>query len=180
MGSVVPSSRFLAQAMLEHIRFNEATRLVEIGPGTGAITHHIPKHLTNPNQYLGIDVNPEFVERLRAEFRHFSFEEGSAEFLGEVIARKGWNSVTDVISSLPWTIFPSDLVGRILDSISSSIEPGGTFSTFSYLHGRFTSRGLELRRELERRFDRVELSPMIWKNIPPAYVYYCHKAGQLA
>jgi phosphatidylethanolamine/phosphatidyl-N-methylethanolamine N-methyltransferase len=175
MGSVVPSSRQLAEQMIAHISFTQKSRIVEIGPGTGAITQYIKPHLLHMDQYVGIDVNPTFVEKLRSGFPELSFIESSAEFLSEALQQKKWDSATDIISSLPWTIFPRDLSRKILENVLRVMSPDGTFSTFTYLHGRFTDGGRRLKDDLESRFAKVERSSLVWKNIPPAYVYHCYK-----
>ena len=40
-GTIIPSSRYLANKMLNEIDFTTAEVIVELGPGNGAITHHI-------------------------------------------------------------------------------------------------------------------------------------------
>ena len=41
IGSVIPSSEFLAKAMFKSIKELDDTAVIEIGAGTGAITKHI-------------------------------------------------------------------------------------------------------------------------------------------
>ena len=45
-GTVVPSSKYLANKMLKDIDFSSAKLIVELGPGNGVITHDILKKLS--------------------------------------------------------------------------------------------------------------------------------------
>ena len=46
LGTVTPSSRFLSKRMLKEINFLKADVIVELGPGTGAITKYILENLS--------------------------------------------------------------------------------------------------------------------------------------
>jgi len=47
--------------------------------------------------------------------------------------------------------------------------------TFTYVTSLALSSGKRFRSFLERSFGRVRLSPVIWRNLPPAIVYDCVK-----
>ena len=44
-GAIAPSSRFLAQAMVEEIELHTAEAVLEYGPGTGVFTEFILREL---------------------------------------------------------------------------------------------------------------------------------------
>jgi phospholipid N-methyltransferase len=56
-----------------------------------------------------------------------------------------------------------------------SLRPGGRFATFAYVHGTPFPGGIRFRRMLRERFAKVSLSPVVWRNLPPAFVYRCEK-----
>src|SRR5579883_3247222 len=68
-GSVMPSSRALARALTRPMRRNSGPRrLLEVGPGTGAVTVEIV-HLLRPGDQLDIvEINPAFVAHLEHRF----------------------------------------------------------------------------------------------------------------
>ena len=45
----------------------------------------------------------------------------------------------------------------------------------AYLQGLMFPNGQRFRRLLGEVFRGVEISPVVWKNIPPAFVYRCRK-----
>ena len=63
--SVVPSSPYLARAMLRSIDFARATAIVEVGVGTGAMTHELLQRMRPDARLYALDINPRFIAFLR-------------------------------------------------------------------------------------------------------------------
>ena len=80
-----------------------------------------------------------------------------------------------MISGLPWANFTPKLQRSILCSVAEHIAPGGYFATFAYLQGLMFPTGQRFRKLLGEVFSEVQTSPVIWKNLPPAFVYRCRK-----
>ena len=66
VGAIAPSSRRLARAMLDGLTLESAGRLVELGPGTGAITGEIARRLPPQMRCVAIDIDPVFTARVAA------------------------------------------------------------------------------------------------------------------
>src|ERR1700709_1613141 len=64
--SMFPSSRYLANALTRPIDFRRARTVLELGPGTGAVTNEILKRLRPDATLFAIDINPTFIDHLRA------------------------------------------------------------------------------------------------------------------
>jgi phospholipid N-methyltransferase len=62
---------------------------------------------------------------------------------------------------------------RIFDAVFASLAPGGLFTTFAYVHARWLPTSLRFRQRLFRHFSRIEVTPIVWRNLPPAFVYRC-------
>src|ERR1051325_4439460 len=62
--SVFPSSRYLATALLDPIDFRRMRTVLELGPGTGAVTGEILKRLRPDAKLFAIDINPSFIDHL--------------------------------------------------------------------------------------------------------------------
>jgi phosphatidylethanolamine/phosphatidyl-N-methylethanolamine N-methyltransferase len=172
-GAVAPSSRELAQTMVRPFDLKGASLVVEIGPGTGAITDVILEEIGDPSHYMGLELNPDFVRQLQARFPTATFHNGSAEDIERYVAQRNSASVDYVVSGLPWAIFGQDLQERILHGITSVLREGGGFSTFAYVHGLQLGPAKRFRKRLDGLFSKVEVSRVVWKNFPPAVAYYC-------
>ena len=48
VGAIAPSSQRLARAMLDGLHLDPDARVVELGPGTGAVTGEIARRLPDP------------------------------------------------------------------------------------------------------------------------------------
>jgi phospholipid N-methyltransferase len=64
IGSMVPSSRFLAKKMLENINFKEAKVIVELGPGTGVFTDRLLELMHPESTLLIFELNDTFYNQL--------------------------------------------------------------------------------------------------------------------
>jgi phosphatidylethanolamine/phosphatidyl-N-methylethanolamine N-methyltransferase len=171
MGAIAPSSKRLAEMML--LGMSPADLVVEIGPGTGAITRIIRQRLQDPKTYLGFDINREFIEKLRHEFPDLNFHQESAENLGTHF-QNGTQPDT-VVCSLPWAIWPAQHQARVLEGIIAPLKNGGHFATFAYWPTMYAPAGFGFRKMLSKSFKKVERTKIVWGNLPPAVVYVCVK-----
>jgi phosphatidylethanolamine/phosphatidyl-N-methylethanolamine N-methyltransferase len=77
------------------------------------------------------------------------------------------------VSGLAWgNMFPA-MQDRIFKAMLESLAPDGQFVAFAYVHARFYPTTIRFRKLMFGNFKRVELTPIIWRNLPPAYVYRC-------
>jgi len=172
-GAIAPSSKYLAQRIVADLDLDRAKHVVEVGPGTGAITQAILGRLKESSQYLGIDLNPIFIQRLRLRFPDACFHLGSAEHLRSELNARQIETVDFVISSLPWTLFSPQRQHTILTEIVQSLSTQGEFTTFAYVHSLFLPSWRRFRRVLNEHFNSVSQSRIIWANLPPAVIYHC-------
>jgi phospholipid N-methyltransferase len=63
----------------------------------------------------------------------------------------------------------------LLDATVGALRSGGRFATFAYTHAARMPRARKFRDLLESRFTSVTTSPIVWRNVPPAFVYRCRK-----
>jgi phospholipid N-methyltransferase len=174
-GAVAPSSAALARRMVERIDFQAANVVVEYGPGTGVFTREVISRLRPDATFLAFEMNRELIGVVRRKFPDALVYQDSAARIGHYLELNGRSHIDAVISGLPWAAFPGHLQDEILDPTIRLLRSGGRFSTFAYLQGLALPAGVRFRRSLERRFSRVEVSPVTWRNVPPAVVYWCTK-----
>lgn len=179
---MVPSSPYLARALLRSIDFSRATSIVEVGVGTGAVTHELLLRMRPDARLYALDINPRFIAYLSSAIddRRLIPIAGSAEDLGSILAERGVLQADAIVSSLGLSIMPKPLRERILREMKQHLRPGGVFSQFQYLHARHAPRCLNFfgvdafceERFLRQHFRRVSLHNVL-RNFLPATVYTC-------
>lgn len=168
LGTITPSSRFLSRKMLSKIDFENSDVIVELGPGSGAITKHILPQLKPNAKLICFEINDRFYNQLQ-NFNHSQLEvlKVSATNLIPELAKKGIHKVDHIISSLPLTNIPDDITNTILKNSYEALSTEGTFIQFQY--------SLTYHKKLKRVFeDEISLGFEVL-NIPPAFIYHCKK-----
>jgi len=193
-GAIAPSGRFLGRALARYVggEPQRPQRLLEVGPGTGAVTSHIVQRMAPGDSLDLVELNTEFVRRLNERFASEpAFQRVAARAqvfhcrLEELPATEGYDLI---ISGLPLNNFSVADVEVNLAAYTRLLRPGGVLSFFEYVAIRkaraVVSRGAE--RERLRGIGRAMeglLGPheikrdCIWPNLPPAWVHHCRLAG---
>jgi phospholipid N-methyltransferase len=171
VGSVAPSSRWLAERMVREADLTHTRTVVELGPGTGAITHAIVRALPGEALLLAVEFDPAFAAALARVFPRARVVNDTAERLPELLAQQGRAQADCILSSLPFAAFPRAQQERLLDAALRALAPGGRFVTYAYLPAAWLATGRNLRRLLASRFPRLDVTPVVWRNLPPAFVY---------
>lgn len=175
ISTIFQTSPWLSECMLSSIDFKNASHIIELGAGAGAITEKIYHRIQPQTQFTAFELSYTLVEFLKNSYteKNMEFVVGSAELSREFAQKKGLADY--VVSSLPWTLFPPDLQERILDSVVDSLKPNGLFLTYTCLNAKIYPAAKTLDTFLNSKFSLVKKSKTIWKNIPPAFVYICSK-----
>lgn len=174
-GAVCASSSALCGKMVGCPCFQKASTIAELGPGTGAVTECILSALPDGADFFAVELNKNLIPSLNKRFPELTIYNESAENLRQIMLERDIESLDAVISSLPWAIFPHELQTKLLDVIWDVMSDDGLFVTYAYLQGAIMPSGIRFRRRLEEKFGNLERSSIVWKNLPPAYVYRCRK-----
>lgn len=175
VGAIAPSSPNLAREMAAVVPTAGSPVVVELGPGTGALSSGIAQRLPAGGRQVAIEVDSGMVEYLRVELPWLEVIQGDASRLGDLLADAGIDKVDAVVSGLPWSIFPAKLQQDILDQVGAVLAPGGAFTTFAYVHALGMTGARQFRRRLDLSFDEVLTSHTVWRNVPPARIYVCRR-----
>ncbi|MDE0817613.1 MAG: methyltransferase domain-containing protein [Pirellulaceae bacterium] len=175
IGAVAGSSSILANKMLDEVDWETAKNIVEYGPGTGAITRHIAARLSAEQRFFAVELNDRFVAVLAKHCPTVKIRIGSVGDIRSICDSEEMPSVDAIISGLPWTAFGEELQNELLDAMFSVLSEQGQFITFAYLHGLPLSSAKRFRSVLEGVFDSVSVSPIVWRNMPPAIFYSCRR-----
>jgi phosphatidylethanolamine/phosphatidyl-N-methylethanolamine N-methyltransferase len=175
VGAIAPSSEALAEAMVDWIDWPNVRAVAEYGPGTGVFTRHVLARMQDGAKFFAVEINPAFAEHLRAAYPHVTVHQESVGKVRELCRREGIDQLDAVVCGLPWAAFPRPTQVEFLDALMSVLRPGGQFVTFAYLQGLLLPAGQRFRAMLRRYFADVQLSPTVWRNLPPAFVYRCRR-----
>lgn len=166
LGSVIPSSRYLVDLVLDRVAWSKARVIVEYGPGVGTFTAEILRRMRSDARLVAIETNPEFVRFMQRTLPddRLIVEHGSAEDVGEILTRRGLPRAHTIISGIPIGSFPRWLQVGIAEASREALEPEGRFLVY-----QFTARVLPA---LRATFPQVERSRE-WRNFPPAQLFEC-------
>jgi len=192
-GAILPSGRWLAAALARYVGDGPGPkRILEVGPGTGAVTGRIVAALGPYDRLDLVELNGAFVEQLRRRFRTeplFSAVADRARVLHCAVQDLPGDSSYDlIISGLPLNNFPADTVSEILAALRWRLNPDGTLSFFQYIAIRRLRALVSGRKErqrlrgiddaMRRVLDGNEIRrDWVWPNLPPAWVHHVRFNG---
>jgi phospholipid N-methyltransferase len=170
VGSIVPSSGWLARSIVDAVGVRDGDILLELGPGTGAFTAELvsrfPRH-----RIIAVELGASMARGLQRRFPKVEVVTGSAEDLTRILDRMGIQRVDRIVSGLPWALWSPGFQERLLDEVACCLSPEGRFVTFHYLHSIALGRVRSTRQLLCRRFREVHFTRPTWINLPPALVH---------
>jgi phosphatidylethanolamine/phosphatidyl-N-methylethanolamine N-methyltransferase len=178
VGAIAPSSRRLGRSMVRDLDPVPGVRLVEFGPGTGSFTSVIAGILPADGSYLGIERDPVFVSTLQRKWPALDFACDSVENLVSLAEARGLLPIDHIVSGLPFASLPARVTMPVLDAVSRSLRPGGTFTTFQYVHASWFPAARAFRREMARRFGPPAARRLVVLNLPPAFAITWCKGGR--
>jgi phosphatidylethanolamine/phosphatidyl-N-methylethanolamine N-methyltransferase len=137
-GSVTPSSPRLAAAMARWLPVDPESYVLELGPGTGAVTAALIKRGLREERLVAIERNPKMAQLLRRRFPRAHIITGDAWQLDDLLREhhEPIERVGAVISSLPLLNFPPAKAEALAEKIRAILEQGGKWVQFSYNLGR--------------------------------------------
>lgn len=177
VGAVSPSSQFLAKEMIEGFALGSADTVVEMGPGTGAFTGLILERIGDQTTFISMELDAINARRLRRRFPQVMVYNDAADKIARYLAFHGKRKADYVICGLPWASLPLPTQQSTLNAVLESLAPDGVFSTFAYVHARMLPKAKQFQKRLQQHFTCVETSPVVWRNLPPAFVYRCSKVS---
>jgi phosphatidylethanolamine/phosphatidyl-N-methylethanolamine N-methyltransferase len=169
VGSITPSSPELAQKMIAGLKPDNENVILELGVGTGAITKFLEDVVPDDRSYLGIELDRDLVRSLRRNYPDMEIVRGNAQDAFSIHQRSGLGKVGSIICCLPFVSLPNEVGDKILLEADKFMQQGCTFRTFQYAHGYYFPSAIKLREFMCDRYGKSKRSPLIVKNVPPAY-----------
>ena len=164
VGAIMPSSRNLALAMARWLPNDPTAYVLELGPGTGAVTEALLRQGLAGDRLIAIEKSPKLAARLRQRFPNSLAITGDALHLDRLLSRQAPDAapVAAVISSLPLLNMDARTAQRLVSKILSILAPKGRLVQYSYHLGNKRSQSLHGFRQIA--------SDIVWLNLPPARV----------
>ena len=178
--SMFPSSRYLANALTKPIDFRRARTVVELGPGTGAVTNEILKRMRPDAKLFAVDINETFIDHLRSTCQDPRLVPlcGSATDLQSLLALHEVGSADAIVSSLGLTGMDHRTRMSIMRQIGGCLVAHGTMTQYQYAAhleiAKLRLGGFNEARFLRRFFSDVSVRGVLL-NLPPALVFTCRK-----
>lgn len=174
MGAVVPSSRRLAATLAEQVDMTRPGTVIELGAGTGVVTHALLHAGVKPERFLVVERDPKLHGILAAHYHHLKILCGDAMELRSLLAEQKVDKVNAIISSLPLLGMPKEIRHAIEQEMLSIIcEQGGRIIQFTY--GPATPISVANLKKFHVIGRRVKF---VMANIPPAHVWVYQMKNQ--
>ncbi len=175
VASVCNSSSHATNAICNLINFSSALVVVEYGPGSGAITVPVLKHLPADGQIIALETNLNLAEGLSYDIndRRLRVIHGTAELVDKFVPRM---TADVVISGIPFSMMSDQAVENILHKTRMILKPGGRFIVYqAWLPPFFTTDRLQ--RLLAKHFEILSVTKVL-RNIPPLQLFTCGATGK--
>jgi phospholipid N-methyltransferase len=172
VGAIAMSSSYLITKVAKLLP-KELSSVVELGPGSGAMTRALLRRLSSDGILVTIEANPVFANSIRKlDDARIQVVEGMAQdsFADAIAFLK--TSPELIVASIPFTLISPRERMRLLERIYDSLAPGGVFIIFhQYSFMMFGA--------MKRVFRSAELSFEIL-NIPPCFIMRAEKPATAA
>ena len=169
VGSIMPTSRVTARSMASLIDPGSGLPVLELGPGTGAITRAILQRGIAPENLYSIEYSREFYDRLTLDYPAVNFIHGDAFDLDKTLGDMRGSRFDSVISGIPLLNFPMARRVRLIEDLLGRIAPGRPVVQISYGPvSPVSARGASF---------TVTHHDFVLRNVPPAQVWVYRRDG---
>ncbi len=171
-GAVSPSGPALAQMMARAIDPAATGPIIELGPGTGAITQALLDRGVEPGRLVLVEFDENFCTLLAQRFPGVRIVRGDAYDLATSLGDRLDAPAAAVVSSLPLLTKPERIRLALLADAFDLMAPDGVFVQFTY------SLNSPIPRKAPPIAFEAEASPRIWLNLPPARVWVYRRPSE--
>jgi len=158
-----PSSPALARVIAAQVDPLRDGLVIELGPGTGAVTQALLEHGIAAQRVVAIEQEPSFVGLMRERFPQVTVHDGDALLFENCIPVRA--KVAAVVSGLPLLNLPVPTRCSLLRRALRRQGRGGRFIQLSY----------GWHPPVSPETDVILSSRTVWRNFPPAHVWTYRK-----
>ena len=191
-GALLPSGKPLARELTKYLApaNRQPVRILEAGPGTGAISRMIAKRMIPGDTLDAVEVNPAFAHAIRdliATDKDFDPRREQIRVIqADLLSMSRASDYDLIICSLPFNNFDPVLVSKIFETMEGLLKQGGRLTYFEYWAIRtvtsiFVGSKTRLRlKAIGKHTGQIRqrmgaTTRMIVANFPPALVHHLVK-----
>ncbi|MFW8587013.1 phospholipid N-methyltransferase PmtA [Rhizobium beringeri] len=163
VGSIVPTSSITAKRMASVVDIHSGLPVLELGPGTGAITKAILGSGVRPENLVAIEYSTDFHKHLKRTYPGVHFINGDAFDLQSTLGNFSGLTFDSVVSGIPLLNFPMAKRISLLESLLDRLPAGRPMVQISY--GAISPIAANPDRYHIQHFD------FVMRNIPPAQLW---------
>lgn len=163
----MPSGRLLARTMAQYVDVDSQGPVIELGPGTGAITNALIQHGVDQKRLVLVEFDPGFCALLRDRYPQATVVQGDAYKLADTLWSLMAQPASAVVSGLPLVTKPMLTRLKLIRDSFGLLKPRAPFVQFTYSVAPPIPKSLP--------GVTTEASERIWMNIPPARVWVYRK-----
>ncbi|MEZ5742309.1 MAG: methyltransferase domain-containing protein [Sphingomonadaceae bacterium] len=165
VGSIIPSSRYTIDKMLEPVDWENCKLFVEYGPGVGTFCQPVLDRLPRDGKLVVIDTNELFIDYLRKTISDSRFHPvlGSAADVEQIVLAHGHEHADYVLSGLPFSTLPDGVGPAIAAATHRVLRTGGAFLVYQF--------SAKARDYMARHFRHID-NGFEALNIPPCRLFW--------
>lgn len=171
IGGFLPSSRSLARAMAAGADLEREGHIIELGAGTGVVTHALLQRHVPLERLIVVERDPKLYEVITKHFPQVNIQQADAIELDKMLEAQGVKKVSTIVSSLPFLVMPPQVRAAIQEQMAQAIGDHGSIVQFTY--GPKSPITPHMMRKLHLKGKRMKL---VIGNVPPAHVWHYWKA----
>ena len=167
MGAVMPSGKVLARTVASYVDHQSTAPVIELGPGTGAITDALLARGVLEKRLVLVEFDPGFCALLRERYPQATVVQGDAYALRDTLWDVLKKPASAVVSGLPLVTKPMLTRLKLIREAFTAMSAGAPFVQFTY----------SVAPPIPKTLPGVstEASERIWMNLPPARVWVYRK-----
>lgn len=124
MGAVAPSGPVLARRMASYVDPDGVGPVIELGPGTGAITAALVARGVDPRRLVLVEYSVDFCRLLRERFPTATVVHGDAYTLSRTLSGRLAEPADALVSGLPLMTRPEPIRFKLLNDAIALMKPG--------------------------------------------------------
>ncbi|MFB6258394.1 MAG: class I SAM-dependent methyltransferase [Flavobacteriales bacterium] len=127
VAAVGPTSRRVVEGVCDGLPFDRDIRLLELGPGDGAVTRKVLDRLSSGSRVLALETNESFYKELASwdDPRLTVIQDRAENFLRHM-EQQGFKGVDHIISGIPSSMLSHEQRIDLVMNFYRSLEEGGT------------------------------------------------------
>ena len=163
VGAIWPTGQIMARRMASVVDPNSGLPVLELGPGTGVITHAILERGIAHKLLHAVEFSQSFAEQLKLRFPAIHVHIGDAFNLNDTLGASAPRHFDCAISALPLLNFPMAMREKLVRDVLALLPAGRPLIQFSY--GPFAPVPVKPGSWSVERYD------FVLRNIPPARLW---------